>query len=504
MKKRIIATIMAGVMTLSMLAGCGQEEKTPSTSSSQKVESTSPSSEEKVESTAKEETPKEPVKVTWYMYGKPQEEHDLVMEDLNKKLREKINVEMELVQIPTGEYNEKMKLYSTSGDKYEMCWTSNWVNTFESNMSRGAFMALDDLLKEYGQGILEQCPDWLLDMGKVNGVQYAIPNLQIVGKGFSFYIQKKYADEYGWDKEIVNSYEEIYPFLDWIKEKYPDVVPLSADGAEGYPVKYEALGDHLVYSIKDGNIQAGIVSEYGIRTKKDLYDKGYVREDIATVTSPNGDRNTGRYAVIYAAGKPGGETQGPSSWGGEYIQVRVGEKRYITATTGQATMTAFNINADQPEAAMKLLNLMWTDKEIFNELLFGLEGVHYKKTGENTVELIEGSKYYYGGNAWKYANQFNAWTIPTQSPTVWEETEALNNSAEVSPIVGFVPDFSEYQTIIAQLNSVSKEFSGGYYDTDDVDAWFKERNEKYYAAGLQTLVDGVQAQLDAWKKANNK
>ena len=38
----------------------------------------------------------------------------------------------------------------------------------------------------------------------------------------------------------------------------------------------------------------------------------------------------------------------------------------------------------------------------------------------------------------------------------------------------------------------------------DFDAFLAERNAKYEAAGLQKLVDGIQVQLDAWRKANNK
>ena len=49
------------------------------------------------------------------------------MEDLNKKLKEKINVELDLQVISGGEIDEKMRLLSTSGDTYELAWTSSWV-----------------------------------------------------------------------------------------------------------------------------------------------------------------------------------------------------------------------------------------------------------------------------------------------------------------------------------------------------------------------------------------
>lgn len=506
MKKRIIATLLAGVMTLAMLAGCGQKEEKQTETSQSKATSTEESSKT---SEVKEAEPEETKTVTWYIYGTKQGDHDLVMEDLNKKLKEKINVELDLQVIASGEFNEKMRLLSTSGDTFELAWTSNWKNNFDANMTREAFMPIDDLLQEYGQGILENCPDWLLEMGKVNGQQYAIPSLQSMGAGGALYIQKKLAEEYGWDKETLDSFEEAYPFFDWVKEKYPDLIPLSYDTAvkRDYLRNYEDLNNFLYFEVAnpDKIIPVTELDGENLKSNRLLLDKGYIRQDIVTVSSPNGDRNTGRYASIWSTCKPGGEAEAAQKWGGmDYIMVPLSGGGYIKSNAGQSTMNAFNVNAKEPEAAMKLLNLLWTDAEIFNELLFGLEGVHYKKAGESRIELIEGSKYNFGSSAWIFANQFEAWKIPGQSDTVWEESQEALDKSTISPNAGFVPDFTDYQTEIAQLNSVKTEYASGHYTSDDVDACLAERNAKYEAAGLQKLVDGIQAQLDAWRKANNK
>ena len=248
MKKKLLAMSLVSAMALTLLAGCGEEE-TKQSEASNAVSVTNESKEESVEKeeTKESEEPEEPVTVTWRVYGNMQTGHDMVMEDLNKKIREKINVELNLECINAGEYGDKMKLASTSGDTYEIAWTSNWLNEFDANMARGAFMPLDDLLEEYGQGILENCPEWLREVGKVNGVQYAIPCLQITAEQSSVYMLKSYADEYGWDKTNINSIEELYPFLDWVEEKYPDLTALYVDAglAMDYPKQYEKLNDFL-------------------------------------------------------------------------------------------------------------------------------------------------------------------------------------------------------------------------------------------------------------------
>ena len=139
----------------------------------------------------------EVVTVTWCVYGDKKEDLDKVIDDLNEKIEEKINVRLNLDVIPQGEFSDKMKLKSTAGEDYDMVFTSNWLNQFSENMSREAFLPLDDLFAEYGQDIAEIVPKWLLDVGYVNGELYAIPNQQIEARQLGIAIQKEYADKYG-------------------------------------------------------------------------------------------------------------------------------------------------------------------------------------------------------------------------------------------------------------------------------------------------------------------
>ena len=125
-KKRLIAFAMAGLMTMSVaLTGCGSK------------------GEEKKD-TAKDG---EVVTVTWCVYGDKKEDLDKVIDDLNEKIEEKINVRLNLDVIPQGEFSDKMKLKSTAGEDYDMVFTSNWLNQFSENMSREAFLPLDDYMQ---------------------------------------------------------------------------------------------------------------------------------------------------------------------------------------------------------------------------------------------------------------------------------------------------------------------------------------------------------------------
>lgn len=478
MKRKVIATMMATAMSASMLVGAAVP----------------------VAASAEEET----VTVKWLMFGDKAEDHDLVMEDLNKKLKEKINVELDLEMIPQGEYNDKVKLAQTAGEDFDLVFTSNWMNSFNDNMTREAFLPLDELLDECGQELKEAVPDWLMAVGQVNGQQYAIPNQQIIARQLGVVIQKEYADKYGFDLTALNSVEDLYPLLDQVAANEPDKFPIDYRLFSSIELQYENLvGEYVFIDKNDPDatlIPCTEIYPDELRLDNELYQKGYIRKDVATVVDSNPDITAGRYVCVLNTYKPGGDAEMTQRTGGiDCIIVPMGEA-YVKAVSGFETMTAININSKHPEEAMKLLSLVYTDPEIYNELLYGIEGVHYNKTDDTHIETIEGSKYStYSAYGWKFGNQFNAYYLPGQADGLWEETDKLNNDAQVSVLRGFTFDSSNVQAELAQLAAVEAEFKNGQYTTDDIEQFIADRNAKLEQAGLGTLMEEVQRQVDEWK-----
>ena len=211
-----------------------------------------------------------------------------------------------------------------------------------------------------------------------------------------------------------------------------------------------------------------------------------------------------RYAMYITSGKPGGDVEYSAKQGEEYAMLYLNDGPYLTSTAGIPTMTAINYNSANPEAALKLYTVMWTDPEIFNMLLFGIEGEHYTKVAENRVELIPESGYDRSSFGWMLGNQFNAWLLPGQDDSVWVETEKINRSATVCNMAGFVLNSEPIANEIAQINAVVAEYDKMFLYTDDVDAWAQEYAAKLRAAGAQTVMDEVQKQIDEWRVANGK
>lgn len=495
-KKRLLAFGLAGLMTMSVaLTGCG--------SKGDNKEAGSKAENDDI------------VTVTWCVQGDKKPDHDKVMEDLNKKIEEKIGVHLNLEVIPQGEFNDKMKLKSTAGEDYDLTFTSNWLNQFSENMSREAFLPITDLYEKYGKDIKEIVPEWLLDVGYVDGELYAIPNQQIEARQLGVVIQKEYADKYGFDKTSLKDVHELEPFLDQIAKNEKDKFPIDLRVQPVLESEYEdivratAPAGNIAdcVNLKKGDESGKVVpiteiADAELKMEHDWYQKGYIRQDIATVMDNTADVKANRYVCTLSSYKPGWDSEFTNRQGVEYIAVPI-EGTYVKSVSGAETMTAINVNSKHPEEAMKLLNLVYSDKEIYNELLFGIEGEHYKKTGENSAEIIDSTKYDFTGYGWIFGNQFNAWYLPGQEDGLWEETDKMNREAEISPLRGFVFDPSAVQSEIAQVGSVVKEYANGQYTANDIDAYIKERNEKMEQAGLQKIVDECQKQVDDWM-ANQK
>ena len=448
-------------------------------------------------------------KVKWYVFGAKPADLDMVMTNLNVDLKKKANVELDLQFIDAGTFEDKMKLIVASNEDYDLTFTSNWRNRFVDNMAKEAFQPLDDLLNKYGQDIKKQIPAWLIDVAKVSGKLYAIPNQQFVATQFGLAIQKGLLDKYKFDVTKVKELKDIEPFLKMIKENEPNLIPLKQSQQVIRDIQYEAIASWNA-AIKRGDKSLTIVGNIGLQAaidqsklNNDWYKNGYLRKDLMTIKDDSADLKANKYAVLLNSYKPGGGAETTAKQGIEYVMIPIA-KAFINADSGSSTMTAVNANSKHPEAAMKLLNVVQTDKDIYNKLLFGLENTHYTKTDATHVVPVKDTKYNLGTVGWMLGNNFNAWFLPGQADTVWTESNTINTSSEVSVLRGFNFNPAPIQAEIAQLSAVNTEYSSGEWVTDNLDNFLKEKNDKLKKAGYDKVIAEVQKQVDVWAKANGK
>ena len=90
-----------------------------------------------------------------------------------------------------------MNMLISSGEEFDVCFTTqSWLNKYQPNVSRGAFLALDDLIDEHAPDLKEVLPEFLFEQARVDGSIYAIPNYQICYDSFGFMMRKDLVEKY--------------------------------------------------------------------------------------------------------------------------------------------------------------------------------------------------------------------------------------------------------------------------------------------------------------------
>lgn len=445
----------------------------------------------------------------WLVPGSSQPGLDEVLAEVNKITAETIGAKLDIQFIDEGAYDEKMTVNMASGSDYDLCFTG-YINNYAKAVRNQALYCMDDLLKTT-PALVESIDDYAWEASKYNGKIYAVPNMQIHASSMCLAFRKDLVDKYNFDVLSVKKTQDIEPFLELVAKNEPNYYPYRTNfGLKAITSMYEPPiyfhdyqnGCYAIGEV-DGKVKAVEYGEY-INTKEksalmhEWFKKGYIRPDVATVTDDTQAYVSGKYAVWVEAYKPGVEAEYKNNSGVD-IEVVPISKPIIDASSVRATMIGIGNNCKHPELAIKMIEQLNTNKEIYNLICYGIEGVHYNKVGENRIEVIPNSNY--NPNAsWKFGNQFNAYLLPGQADDVWERTKELNASALVSPVSGLDLNLDDVRVELTQCNNVSQRYAFLQNGSSDPKGAYEASVQETKEAGIDKIIETVQKQVDEFLK----
>ncbi len=446
------------------------------------------------------------VTLTWFVPLSNEADSASVMSEVSAITKEKIGASLEVQFIDASAYGERMTMNMASGNSFDLCFTG-YVNPYISAVDNGGYLALDDLMKENAPKLLEVIPDYAWEIARVNGQIYAVPNLQGFAPPNSLYFYDDLTSKYNFDTSKIQTVEDVEPFLKSLKENEPSLIPYrySYGAAMWLGGKYEEVTSGLMIRCDGSSPELELIydtPEYkrAIEKQHEWFTKGYIRSDLISVGSDTQDLNAGKYGVNQSGWLPGAEETAKQSTGRDVTIVPV-MKPYLAKDKGLAAMTAVGLKSKHPDKAIRLLELVNTDKEVYNLLAFGIRDKHYKMNEDNKISIIEGSGYTHN-SAWIFGNQFNALLTEGQDDSVWEETDKLNREAVKSPILGFVLDTKPIKSEISQVAAVRAEFTEKSIVVDGF-AKREEMMNKLKAAGIDKVKEEVQRQINEYWSQNH-
>ncbi len=477
-----------------------------------------------------------PVTLNWIMPGPGiQSDAEMVWAKFNEELH-KIkgfeNVTVKIEVIPFADYTQKIMLMQTSNEKMDLIQTYQLKH--EQEYRNGTIQDMTPYLKKYAKDALAEIPEWVIEMGKVDGAQAIFPNYQkMTNAPYHTTIPAdlaQYADidamtaTFAKDEEngFVPTKESIA-----LMEDYLSKVEAAGKIGKGYVGGLQARGkeaivDNFQYYYLNPEIKVfySYLDEQQLtlwRIKKEFFDKGYVRKDSLSAK-----------AADFNGVKDGNVMWTSQNWTGNFepyagdkahdidvIQIPQMDHFYVGYKPGAGGF-AIPVNSEYPDVAAMLINLMNSKKgiDLYNLMVYGIEGVHYTvdKELEGGDKLItpkgyaeEGSSSSaYGLNKWIVGNAKNAYLTSNQKEDFKKVVYEYMNEGEdtiVSPLMGFALDASSIETKLGQVKAVASEFGNplgsGAVDSEKL---IEEMTVKFQQAGTQDVIDEIQRQVDAFLK----
>ena len=183
------------------------------------------------------------------------------------------------------------------------------------------------------------------------------------------------------------------------------------------------------------------------------------------------------------------------------------------ATTDRVTMGLWSIagSCEHPEAAMKMLNALYSDPEISNLYLYGVEGKHYQvveagavTNGQDRINYLDGvdatTTTYRKSGTWLQPNQLigDIWGLDLPAD-YWDATRDFNNNSDKSAAFGFSFDATKTANeITACTNVVNKYHKALVCGALDPEETLPKFNQELKDAGIETIIAEKQSQLDTW------
>lgn len=424
-----------------------------------------------------------------------------VSDAISKITKEKIGVNVELYRSLD---TEKLNLALNSGEKLDLVFAHNLYQP--SLVSTGVLTSLDDLYNEHAKDASKLVEKEDMQALYFNEKMYFLPQFGAHARASGFAMRKSVLDELGVNAKDIDSMDDMHNVLVKVKENYPELNPVVSSWAGGgmqktFHVDDFASGLAVLENAFTDNTK--ITSLYETKEWqefcKTMYQwnkEGLIMPDIISSTDNSPMSTIGFSAFENLV--PGKEVTALNEWKQEIaVAELVPPLKDSERIKGSWSIPA---SSDNPEKAMELWNLMYTDPEIATLFTDGIEGEHYVYTDDSKtqIKLPDGvTDTGYTRISWIWPNYSLTPLWEGEDADIYEQVEKFNEEATKSPALGFVFDSTPVTNeMTACQNVVQKYETPLQWGTVDPDKQIPTFIKELKTAGLETIQKEAQKQLD--------
>ncbi len=421
----------------------------------------------------------------------------------------------------SAEYATQMPLELAGGTQLDIiCISPNSAISLSTLYANNQLVDISPYLDTVGQDILAAVGDYLGAV-TINGGVYMVPNVRNYASSVYAVWNKEWIDELGYGDTIssLSSWSEFEEVCTAIYDKY-GVSPIAARGnsalsgpltygdvsltgegkfADAEPFDY--VGDGLLCIMTDPDTNK-VSNHYtdpnfvaACEKAAEWYNKGWIYPDAPYTTDETTDQIANEVAgVFFCTSELGVEIQKASSCAHELYSTKIVDTMVTSGVVFRFGL-GVGITSEEPEAAVKVLNLLMTSSELNNILDWGIEGQDYTVEDGQAV-ATENSQY--KNQDFIYGNAFLALPWSGNGADYRDRCKAANDAAPVSSYLGFTFDTSAYDNIVAAITAVQTEYLPGFATGLYTESDYQSFLNKLDAAGINDYIAAAQEQLDAW------
>jgi len=503
MKK--LAVIIALTITLStVLSGCSKSTPKPSGSTT--------------DNTAK----LDPVTLKMYLLGGKPVDNDLVYAEVNKKLKEKIKVTLDVSYMDWGDWATKYPILFASGENFDLIYTANWAQYGDTATKKGFKELTEDMLKTFAPKTWADEPKNAWDQAKINGKIYMVPSNANEYNHKVIYYRGDLAEKYNLPE--IKTTADLDKYMDVVAKNEKSIKPMAF--LAGYPLQMMMFNDTFEYSRVLGESNYLFVNKttdtsgklYNItelpeytqylNQVNDWAKRGFwSKDDILSKTIPEDLFDSGKVAIVTqtimnAATKSVKANTAHPDWKVKIADLNAGKKRYVNPyiSNGMAIATT----SKNVERSLMAIDTLRNDRDIFDTTSYGIKGKHWEAIGNTQFKELPDSKNFGAEGACQWGWKSPLLRTSVEAPKelkeymdLWAKNDVVHSSLET-----FNFNDSNLKTEIAAINNVNSQYGSPLeFGIVDSISGLKTYKQKLKEAGIEKVMQQAQKQVDDYIKA---
>ncbi|MDM5277429.1 ABC transporter substrate-binding protein [Paenibacillus silvae] len=466
----------------------------------------------------------EEVTLKMLLIGSKPADYDLVFNEVNQLLNEKINTTIETEFLDWSDWSSKYPLKFAARDDFDLVFTANWAFYHNQAMNGGFYELTDEMIQSHAPLTWKAMPEVSWEQAKIKGKQYMVPNnnQEITDKVVMIRedLRKKH------NLEPVTNAETFAAYTKGIAQNEPGMSGFATAAGGGY--KWHELDNMLLeqqneWKLVDPNMPFAFKLDDPAGKVFNVYDTPEFKEllvyykDLADsrVWSKNVVNSKNEVWQDVKAGKAASLKGNLGSLGFQFVEaqrdlpnvemsiVDLTPDQKKTASISTQNGMAVHATSEHVERALMVIDLLQNDKQIHDLTMYGIPGIHYEPLEEDKYKPGPDRDKYAGFSNWGWNSPLNR-TEVSYPPEAMEIEKAWEEKIFNYPLETFVFDDQKVKTELANIGNIMIRYGVPleYGLVADPQKGQAELISQLNTAGIDSVQAELQSQIDAFLENN--